>query len=41
MLPWLGVVGWTAATLIGVGATLLSKFGRGGPWFSPEIGAEA
>jgi hypothetical protein len=35
-VPWLGVVGWTAATLIGVGATVLTKFGRGGPWFSGE-----
>lgn len=37
-VPWLGVVGWTAATLIGVGATVLTKFGRGGPWFSAEPG---
>jgi hypothetical protein len=33
------VVGWTAATLIGVGATVLTKFGRGGPWFSSDPAA--
>lgn len=32
-LPWVGVWAWTAATLIGVGATLSSKFGRREPWF--------
>lgn len=37
--PWVGVVGWTAATLIGVGATVLTKFGRGGPWFSSDPAA--
>ncbi len=40
-LPWVGVVGWTTATLIGVGATVLTKFGRGGPWFSPGPEAAA
>lgn len=32
-LPWLGVWAWTAATLIGIGASLSSKFGRREPWF--------
>jgi hypothetical protein len=38
LVPWLGTLVWTAATLIGVGAALLSKFGRREPWFA---GAEA
>ena len=32
-LPWFGVMAWTAATLIGVGAALSTKFGRREPWF--------
>jgi hypothetical protein len=32
-LPWVGVWTWTAASLIGIGATLASKFGRREPWF--------
>jgi hypothetical protein len=32
-LPWVGVWAWTAATLIGVGAALSTKFGRREPWF--------
>jgi len=32
-LPWLGVWSWTAATFIGVGATLATKFGRREAWF--------
>jgi hypothetical protein len=32
-LPWVGVWVWTAATLIGVGAALSTKFGRQEPWF--------
>ncbi|HYO11823.1 MAG TPA: hypothetical protein VE685_01345 [Thermoanaerobaculia bacterium] len=32
-LPWVGVWTWTAATLIGVGAALSTKFGRREPWF--------
>lgn len=32
-LPWLGVWAWTAASLIGIGASLSSKFGRREPWF--------
>jgi hypothetical protein len=33
LVPWLGVIVWTAATLLGVGATLTTKFGRREPWF--------
>ncbi len=36
LLPWVGAWVWTAATLIGVGATLLTKFGRREPWFVAE-----
>jgi len=32
-LPWVGTMVWTAATLLGVGATLITKFGRREPWF--------
>ncbi|MES1244673.1 MAG: polymer-forming cytoskeletal protein [Acidobacteriota bacterium] len=32
-LPWVGVWVWTAATLIGIGAALSTKFGRQEPWF--------
>lgn len=32
-LPVVGVLVWTAATLIGVGATFTTKFGRREPWF--------
>jgi hypothetical protein len=32
-LPWVGVWTWTAASLIGIGASLASKFGRREPWF--------
>lgn len=32
-LPWFGVVAWTAATFIGIGAALSTKFGRREPWF--------
>jgi len=32
-LPWIGVWVWTAATLIGIGAALSTKFGRREPWF--------
>jgi hypothetical protein len=34
LLPWVGTWVWTAATLIGVGATLLTKFGRREEWFA-------
>ncbi len=32
-IPYLGVWTWTVATLIGVGATLATKFGSREPWF--------
>lgn len=32
-LPYVGVWVWTAATLIGIGATLATKFGRREAWF--------
>lgn len=32
-IPYLGVWAWTVATLIGVGATLATKFGSRSPWF--------
>ena len=34
--PWIGIWSWTAATLIGVGAALSTKFGRREPWFDFE-----
>ena len=33
LLPWVGALVWTIATLIGVGAALDTKFGRREPWF--------
>jgi hypothetical protein len=36
LVPWVGIWVWTAATLIGVGATLATKFGRREPWFELE-----
>jgi len=36
LLPWVGSWVWTAATLIGIGATLETKFGRREPWFALE-----
>ncbi len=33
LVPYVGIWVWTAATLIGVGATLRTKFGRLEPWF--------
>ncbi len=33
LLPFLGTWVWTAATLVGVGAALNTKFGRREPWF--------
>ena len=32
-LPYVGIWVWTAATLIGIGAALSTKFGRQEPWF--------
>ncbi len=34
-VPWAGIVVWWAASLVGVGAALRSKFGRREPWFEP------
>jgi hypothetical protein len=31
-VPWVGVWAWTTATLVGVGASLLTKLGRREPW---------
>ncbi len=39
LLPWVGVWVWTAATLIGVGAALTTKFGRQEPWFAGGVSA--
>ena len=36
-IPYLGVWAWTAATLIGVGATLTTKLGRREPWFQEAL----
>jgi hypothetical protein len=41
LVPMAGVWVWTAATLIGVGATLRSKFGRFEPWFASDGAALA
>lgn len=40
-VPWVGTWVWTAATLIGVGASLTTKFGRREPWFEGVRGASA
>lgn len=37
LIPWVGVWTWTAATLIGVGAALTTKFGRREPWFQAAV----
>lgn len=36
-LPFVGVVVWTAATLVGIGATLTTKFGKREAWFAAEL----
>ena len=36
LVPWVGTWVWTIATLIAVGASLTTKFGRREPWF--EVG---
>ena len=36
LVPWLGIWTWTAASLVGVGAALRTKFGRREPWFADE-----
>jgi hypothetical protein len=35
-VPWLGAWAWMAASLVGVGATLTTKFGRREAWFRVE-----
>ena len=39
LIPYVGTWCWTAATLIGVGATLTTKFGRREPWFEAASSA--
>jgi hypothetical protein len=41
LVPYLGVWVWTAATLVGMGAALRTKFGRFEPWFESETTALA
>ena len=36
LVPTLGIWVWTAATLVGMGAALRTKFGRFEPWFESE-----
>lgn len=36
-IPYVGIWAWTAATLVGVGAALSTKFGRREPWFQPAV----
>lgn len=33
LMPWIGTWAWTAASLIAIGASLTTKFGRREPWF--------
>lgn len=37
LVPWAGTWVWTVASLIAVGASLTTKFGRQEPWFGPEL----
>jgi hypothetical protein len=37
LVPYLGLWAWTAATLVGMGAALRSKFGRFEPWFEGGV----
>lgn len=37
LLPWGGAWSWTLASLIGVGASLTTKFGRREPWFEAPL----
>ena len=41
LVPMAGVWVWTAATLVGIGRDLRSKFGRFEPWFDGDNGALA
>lgn len=36
LIPQVGLWVWSVATLIGVGASLATKFGRREPWFDPQ-----
>jgi hypothetical protein len=36
LLPWIGAVAWTVATLVGIGAALRTKMGRCEPWFQAD-----
>ena len=40
LVPWLGTVVWWAATLVGVGVALSTKFGRREPWLEPAPAGE-
>jgi len=40
-VPYAGVWAWSAATLVGVGAALRTKFGRREPWFVGDVPAAA
>jgi len=40
-VPYFGIWAWSAATLVGVGATLRTKFGRREPWFLGDAPAAA
>lgn len=37
LVPWFGAWSWTVASLIGVGASLTTKFGRREPWFETAV----
>lgn len=37
LVPWVGGWSWTVASLIGVGASLTTKFGRREPWFEASL----
>ena len=37
LIPWVGAWSWTVASLIGVGASLTTKFGRREPWFETAL----
>ena len=39
MLPWVGTLVWTVVSLVGVGASLMTKFGRREPWFDFDLDA--
>jgi hypothetical protein len=37
LVPWVGTWIWTIASLVGVGASLVTKFGREEPWFDFDL----